>query len=86
MASTRSMFLVLVPTPGTTAVIREPPADPELGETSISFGKRVKLAARSSEGPWENSMCSPALYEQRGAELSMHADGLIQYADGVGCR
>ena len=46
--STRSTFLVLEPTPATVAVIREPPAEPELGVISISFGVRLTLAATNS--------------------------------------
>jgi hypothetical protein len=48
VASTRSTFFVLEPTPATVAVMREPPAEPALGVISISFGVRVTLAATIS--------------------------------------
>jgi hypothetical protein len=48
VASTRSTFLVLEPTPATVAVIREPPAEPALGEISINFGVRLTFAAMIS--------------------------------------
>jgi hypothetical protein len=48
-ASTRFTSSVFGPTPWTVATMIEPPADPELGEISVSFGVRVKPASRMDD-------------------------------------